>query len=105
MTSWSSIVKRFDLFGKRLPTFNIKGVSEIRTQTGAYLSLILGLLGIAYSILKLSTLLNRKNPQTIANDFPTETDENYRIANSDEFMIAFALENWQTGAKDDLRYI
>ena len=76
----------------------------MKTQTGACLSLLVIILSVAYSFLKLEDLLNRENPLLITNDLPAALDDTFSIPESD-FMLAFTLEDWLTGVKDDPRYI
>ena len=61
-------------------------------------------LTMAFSLLKLHDLLSHKNPAISKYETAVEKDEKYDTANS-EFMIAFALEHWKTGPKDDPKYI
>ena len=87
-----------------MPSFNLQGITEVKTSAGAFVSLIITTLTIAFSVLKLEHLLRRRNAQVITHETPLELDERYEVANS-EFMIAFALESWEVGVKYDQRYI
>ena len=96
-------LKRLDLFGAPLPTFNVKGDTEVRTPTGGCLSLIISLLTFAFSLVKLQDLITHKNPTLIETEVPSEEDARYDLSDS-EFMVAVALEHWSQGRKDDPRY-
>ena len=97
-------MKRFDLFGAQLPTYNVKGKTEVRTTTGSICSILIIGLVIAYSILKLENMLTKKNPVLRTRKSPVGSDARYDVRDSD-FMVAFAVEHWLSGWKDDLRYI
>ena len=51
-----------DMFGEPLPTFNIKGQSDVRTHCGGCLSILVILTAIAFAIVKLQHLLEKHNP-------------------------------------------
>ena len=55
-------VKRFDFFGEQIPSFNVRGISVVKTSTGACVSLCIIALTMAFSLLKLHDLLSHKNP-------------------------------------------
>ena len=57
-----SVLKRMDLFGVDIPTFNIKGESKVMTVTGGLLSFFVGVVFFIYGSLKLSHLLDKYNP-------------------------------------------
>ena len=97
-------VKRFDFFGEQIPSFNVRGISVVKTSTGACVSLCITALTIAFSLLKLHDLLSHKNPTMSSYAKAVDKDEKFDMANS-EFMIAFALEHFETGPKDNPKYI
>ena len=97
-------VKRFDLFGASLPSFNVRGSTEVKTYVGACVSLLIIVMTIAFSILKFQHLLSYKNLTLSTYEIPLDKDEQFDMENSDS-MVALALEHWLTGRKDDPRYI
>ena len=66
--------------------------------------MLIAFLVIAFSILQLEALLNRKNPIILTHSTPLIEESAYSMANSD-FMIAFAIEHWHSGGKSDPKYI
>ena len=96
MTALYHILKRFDLFGAQLPSFNVKGKTEVQTLPGSICSLFIIGIVIAYSILKFENMLNKKNPLLNTRNSPVDSDTRYHIRDSD-FMIAFAVEHWRSG--------
>lgn len=56
------ILLRFDFFGKPLPAFNMQGKTEIRTGVGALFSLSMMAILVLFSLLKMSHLIERRNP-------------------------------------------
>ena len=62
-------------------------------------------LTIAFGLVKLQHLLMRKDPLITTIETPLEAGERYEIA-QDEFMTAYAAENYNTGAGiSDPRYV
>ena len=45
-------VKKFDIFGTSIPSFNVGGTTKVRTMAGACVSLLISIITIAFSILK-----------------------------------------------------
>ena len=76
----------------------------MKTKLGASISILIGVLTAVFALIKLEHLLNRKNPSLTSYSEAIGADEFYDTQNED-FMMAFTLENWISGAKDDPRYI
>ena len=55
-------IKRFDLFGKQVPTFSLNGKTKIQTYEGAVISIIIFALTLIFSLMKFDKLINRRNP-------------------------------------------
>ena len=51
-----------DMFGEPLPSFNIKGQSDVRTHCGGCLSMLIIITAIAFALAKLEHLLAKQNP-------------------------------------------
>ena len=58
----SQFLKKFDIFEVPLPTFTLKGQRQINTSCGAIASVVILMLTLAYGLLKLQDLVERKNP-------------------------------------------
>lgn len=56
------LVKNLDMFGSKLPQFNISGKEVEQTFSGAIMSIMIFSVIIMFSILKLQHLLQRSNP-------------------------------------------
>ena len=97
-------VKKLDFFGAPIPSFNLQGQTEVTTSIGVCLSIIISTLTLAFSLIKIQHLATRKNPILTVNETPQEPGKIYDTGQSD-FMVAFAAEHWDTGFKDDPRYI
>ena len=82
----------------------MRGEKKVRTFTGSVVTFIFGMLIVSFAIMKMDHLLNRRNPTLIANK---ETIESGRVLQTgqDNFIIAFAAEHWESGPKDDPKYI
>ena len=77
----------------------------VKTLPGAYATMIFFMLMLTFSFLKLQNLIDRKNPIINTNTTPLEVGITYDT-NRDEFMMAFAAENYDTGdAISDPRYV
>ena len=86
------LLKKFDIFSARVPSFNIDGKTEVRTLTGGVISLSIVMLTILFGLLKLQHMLERKNPLISTNDVPSELSDEYDLE-AEEFMMAFGLED------------
>ena len=99
------IVKKFDIFGSKVPTFNIDGEDDVKTVTGGLLSLIIMMLTGIFGILKMQHLLERMHPEIHNNTVPLSFDDDYSLE-SDDFMVAFALKDKHSDLlKLDSRYV
>ena len=97
-------MKNLDSFAAPVPSFNLQGETAIKTTAGASLSILISLLTLAFAIIKLDHLLLRKNPNLNTNESALQPGESYSVQDED-LMIAFAMEQLDTGFKDDPRYV
>ena len=74
------------------------------TSIGACISFVIRILILIFGLIKLEHLLSRKNPTLSKNEEALEVGEIYETA-KEEFMLAFTVEHWATGVRDDPRYI
>ena len=58
----SSFLRSIDRYGQSIPTFNIKGVSEIRTSVGGIVSGFTMILTLFYFSVKLQILVAGSDP-------------------------------------------
>ena len=81
------------------------GRTEVRTKSGAILTIIILSLTLVFGLVKLQHLLVRKNP-LINTNFEPLADDAVFDNNSGDLMLAVTVENYMTGASlTDLRYI
>ena len=100
-----AFVKELDIFGNSVSSFNIGGQTVVKTVTGAFVTLTMYTLMFAFTTLKLEHLIERKNPIISTNLIPLEEGTTYST-DSDEFMMAFTAENYDTGkAISDPRFV
>ena len=101
------MLKKFDMFGAPLPTFNNQGESKVNTYAGCILSLVVLTVTILFSLVKLRHLAARQNPFVntyVRRDAYGESDVFKTSDNG--FMMAFTLQDYITGEiKDDARYM
>ena len=90
-----SVMKRMDIFGFDIPTFNIKGESKVMTVSGGLLSFLVGIVFLIYGSLKLSHLIDNHNPSIAEIKEFNFYDSSQRLVLDDfGFKIAFAVENY-----------
>ena len=95
------------MFGAKVPTFNIKGQTKVHTVTGGILTSILGIIFFSYALLKLTHLMNKKNPLIAEIRESNFYDYHTRInINEIGFKMAWAVEGYLDGKiKDDPKYV
>ena len=71
---------------------------------GSFLTIIIAGLTTSFALVKLEHLVSRKNPSISVNEEDLAKGETYN-ALDDDFMMAFSMEHFLTGPKNDLRYI
>ena len=104
-TGMAAFMKRIDLFGTPIPGFNIQGKTSVNTKTGAMVSFIVIFLTLAYSLLKMQHMIVRKNPSITVRNGKLDHETTLNLG-SDEFMMAFALEDFKAKPiKLDDRYV
>ena len=97
-----------DMYKEPLPSFNIDGLTHVRTHCGGLVSLIIILILFMFSVLKFDHLLSKHNPQV--NTFVDKDvfDENdvWNADADDDFIMAFAVADFITGeVKDDPKFV
>ena len=97
-------LKNADMFGAPIPNFNLRGRAEVKTSCGACISIVIFMLTFLFGVLKLQHLLTRKNPLITQNTIPLEAGERFDTG-SDDFMMAFAVEDKKGVPKNDTQYL
>ena len=70
-------IETFDMFGQKIPTFNLKGKDTVYTRAGAVISFMILIVLSLFASIKLIHLSERFNPnvsQLLVKDFYTEND-------------------------------
>ena len=107
--SWylPNVIKKIDMFGQPVPTFNLKGEKAISTIVGGICTFLIICVSLAYGSLKFVHLMEKRNPQIIQ-----VTEKNFfgsdHIINLDEigFKFAFTIENYLAReVKDDPAFV
>lgn len=98
-----------DMFGEPLPTFNIKGESDVRTHCGGCLSIIIIYIMILFATLKMQHLLLKHNPSVNIFTERDAFDETHVWYYNDQvdFMMAFAATQlWEArNVKNDTAFV
>ena len=76
-------IENFDIFGKQVPSFSLGGRTEVRTKSGAILTIIILSLTLVFGLVKLQHLLERKNPLINTNFEPLADDAVFDISSYD----------------------
>ena len=106
-TEFVHTLKRIDLFGMPLPSFNIKGEEKTRTNCGAFLTMLLVSIVVLYASIKSVQLQSRSNPIISAFEQSSDwTAENPINFNERNMKVAFAFEGFRDKKmKADPRYV
>ena len=99
----STFAKQFDFLGVSVPKLNIEGERHVRTYLGSCSSIIIAILIASFALIKLEHLASRSNPSPTKNLEVTKAEATYDTS-SEDFMMAFTLDHWQKGPRNDPRY-
>ena len=99
-------LKNLDLFGAAVPGNNVRGESDIKTSTGACISIIVMALATMFALLKLEFMLLRDRPDVVSfiDDNFFDDSEVYNTARED-FGFAISAERYMAGLRIDPRYV
>ena len=86
-----------------MPSFNLAGDTEVTTKLGGLLSILLIATTLVFAQMKLKHLLEHKSPSIATNSHSIEEGARYD-AQRDDFVMAFGIENFAEGIKDDPRF-
>ena len=97
-------VKKIDIFGGQVPSFNIHGQKTIQTIPGAIATIVIAILTLSFGILKFEHLVRRKNP--VINETTSVLAEGSIQQLSDKnIAMAFAVEDFYSGTPlEDSRF-
>ena len=100
-------LKQIDIFGANLPMFHIEGETQVQTVSGGILTALLSVVFIGYALIKLTHLLDKKNPLIAETKETNFYDFNTKVnLNGIGFNMAFSVEGYiDKKIKDDPRYV
>ena len=101
----SANLKKWDIFPMQVPSMNLKGQDSIKTITGGLVSMLVISIVMLFAFLKLSHLLERKNPtiNTLV-DSDEGADAEFDTS-SNGFQFAFALADINKEPLEDAKYL
>ena len=89
-----NVFKNLDNYGKEVPTFNLGGETRVSTVCGGIISVLVMILTLTYSIVKLTQLINKDNPNINQVAVPDYYAPTYRQNLNDiNFQMAFTVED------------
>ena len=96
-----------DMFGREVPSFNLRGETHINTKVGGLVSVVILITTLMYTAIKLELLYSRKDPtiseSEIVNWYAQEDKVNLDAIN---FKFAFSIEGFvDRKNKNDPRYL
>ena len=102
-----STLLKLDLLSTPLPSFNIKGESEVRTKSGGLISLVILAAIFMFATLKLEHLLNKKSPEisTFEDTTAISNEDEYNVGENQDFQFAVGLTSMVKGVLNDPRYV
>ena len=80
MVSLPNFVKRLDMFGAPVPSFNIEGQRSMKTNCGAIATILMISITIMFTLVKLEHLVLKKNPSLTTNVEQLEQGERFDSA-------------------------
>ena len=90
--------RQIDMFGANLPAFNISGQTQVLTVSGGILTALLAVVFIGYATLKLTHLIDKKNPLIAEVKETNFYDYNTRVNfNEMGYKMAFTVEGYLDG--------
>ena len=66
------VIDNFDMFGKPVPAFNIKGKTSVTSRMGGCASLLIIILSLSMAAVKFSHLIGKHNPSLAAYEIEHE---------------------------------
>lgn len=75
----SNVIRSADVFGRNVPTFNIKGDENVRTFFGGAFTVGLMVLATVYALVKLQDLVTGDNPNIAELTFKEHYPPDHRL--------------------------
>ena len=92
-SSFPKVLRKVDIFGAPLPSFNLNGAEAVKTNIGGCISLLIITITLLFGLRKIQEMLMRRNPEimqfVLENAYDVSDKFNTREEN---FMMAFAIE-------------
>ena len=94
------------MFGNPVVGFNVRGRKDIKTNAGAFITMLIAIIVLLFASIKLIELKDKKNPSVASYERPNPTDYEHPInLNAIGFRVAFAWYEPETRPRDDPAYI
>ena len=101
-----NFIREQDGYAAKIPSFNVRGESEVKTFVGGLISLLITGLTLSYAIGKWIELIERQHPVITEHEVPNFYDEDNRLdVSKTDFRIAVATWGRDKSYKDDPRYV
>ena len=90
------------MFGAPAPVLNLRKQNTVKTSIGAVTSMLIVFMTTIFALLKLQKMLLRKRPDVVSFVDEQAFDSTMRYSLSEnDFAIAFSVESWVDGPKND----
>ena len=99
------MLKGLDLFAAPLPQFNVRGEQDVKTHIGGFVSLLMMTVTFIFAMMKLQNLFDFKNPAIAIFKQEIEAGQENSFEITDDFQMAFGLDTYENGIKNDERYV
>ena len=102
-----NVFRNADKFGKPIPSFNLKGETNVKTVIGGIMSLLVSITVLIYSTIKMIQLVNNSNPElgVVTSLGYIQPEEKVNL-NEINFRMAFVVEGFSDRKrKADPRYV
>ena len=91
------LLRKFDTFGKPLPSFNLQGEQVVHTMTGGILTFVISVVLLIYAVIKLIQMVDQENPNISSLLDKSVFDFNEQIGlNEIDFRLAFSVEGYHS---------
>ena len=98
-------LKSLDMFGAPVPMLNLRGETKVKTSIGAIVSILIFAIVFVFALFKMQQLLVKHNPQILQINDDDALDNSSSWSTSEkDFAMAFAVEHFSSGYKNDAQY-
>ena len=107
MVDFRKLTDRIDMFGQPTPTFNINGITEIKSQFGFMTTMVAIMVLLAYAISKGVIRMKKHNPHTTEAIHTNFYDSSFRFNLKEQnFKIAVGVYDYLSREpKNDPNYV